>query len=90
MTGLKILASICAGLVLVTYGLAETGLAQDNGKHHHPRIHEVNHRLNHQNKRIDRGMKHGQLCGAEAAQLHSEDQSIDNQEMQDKTRMVVI
>lgn len=82
MPSLKALAAICAGLTLATYVLAGTALADDH-HHHHPRIHEVNHRLNNQNRRIDKGMKHGQLSGAEAGQLHSEDASIHNQEMQD-------
>jgi hypothetical protein len=80
MSSLKTLSTICAVLALTTFVFAGTGLADD---HHHPRIHEVNHRLKNQNRRIDKGMKHGQLSGAEAGQLHSEDASIHNQEMQD-------
>jgi hypothetical protein len=66
----------------VTFVLAGTGSAEDNGKHHN-HLHEVNGRLNNQNRRINKGMKQGQLSGTEAEQLHSEDQSIHNQEMQD-------
>jgi hypothetical protein len=85
MPGLKTLSSICAGLALATFALAGTASAQhyDKHHHHHPRINEVNGRLDNQNRRINRGINHGQLNGAEAGQLHSEDESIHSQEMQD-------
>jgi hypothetical protein len=72
-------------MALATFVLAGTASAQhyDKHHHHHPRINEVNGRLDKQNRRIDRGTKHGQLSSAETGQLHSEDESIHSQEMQD-------
>lgn len=49
----------------------------------HPRRAEVNHRLNVQNARINRNLAKGNITPAEAAQLHSEVQSIRVQEHQD-------
>jgi hypothetical protein len=73
MKKLYICATMCAGLIAGTMIMAGPSSAN-----------EINHRLHHQNKRIDKGMRKGQLSGAEASQLHAEDQSIHNQEHQDR------
>ncbi|MBI5436510.1 MAG: hypothetical protein HY937_05345 [Nitrosomonadales bacterium] len=46
----------------------------------HPRRHEVNHRLNNQNKRIHREVKEGEMSKGEAAKLHKEDRQIRQEE----------
>jgi hypothetical protein len=78
----KTIASILTALTLSCFmfaGIGHTGEWQDT----HPRRAQVNHRLRHQNRRIDAGLRHGKLNAGEAAQLHSEDQSIRNQERVD-------
>jgi hypothetical protein len=78
----KTVASILTALTLSTFMFAGIGHA-DQWQNRHPRRAEVNHRLNRQNRRINQGLRHGQLNAGEAAQLHSEDQSIRNQERVD-------
>ena len=78
----KTIASILTALSLSCFMFAGIGHA-DEWQNRHPRRAEVNHRLRHQNRRINAGLRHGQLNAGEAAQLHSEDQSIRNQERQD-------
>jgi hypothetical protein len=46
----------------------------------HPRIGEVNQRVDNQEKRIDQGVKDGQLTPAEAQQLRSEEAGIKGEE----------
>jgi hypothetical protein len=46
----------------------------------HPRRAEVNHRLKHQNKRIHKEVKEGELSKADAAKLHKEDRQIRKEE----------
>ena len=76
------IASILTALSLSCFMFAGTGHAGE-WQNNHPRRAEVNHRLHRQNRRINAGLRHGQLNAGEAAQLHSEDQSIRNQERAD-------
>ncbi len=46
----------------------------------HPRRHEVNKRLNNQNRRVDEGVATGKLSPAQARQIHAEDHAIRQQE----------
>lgn len=46
----------------------------------HPRRAEVNHRLAHQDKRIHKEVKEGEMTKAQAAQLHKEDRGIRKEE----------
>jgi hypothetical protein len=46
----------------------------------HPRRAEVNKRLHHQNKRIHREVKEGEISKADAAKLHKEDRQIRKEE----------
>jgi hypothetical protein len=78
----KTVASILTALTLSTFMFAGIGHA-DQWQNRHPRRAEVNHRLGRQNRRINQGLRHGQLNAGEAAQLHSEDQQIRGQERED-------
>jgi hypothetical protein len=78
----RTIVSILTALTLSGFMFAGIGHA-DEWHDHHPRRVQVNHRLRHQNRRINAGLRHGKLNGEEAAQLHSEDQSIRNQERED-------
>ncbi len=83
MKSYQMITSICAGVVLGSLLLAGPSFAESEWqKTHSGRMH-VNHRLKHQEHRIESGEKHGKISSSEAAQLHAEDQSIHNQEMQD-------
>lgn len=46
----------------------------------HPRRHEVNGRLNNQNKRINREEKEGKISKGQAASMHKEDHQIRQEE----------
>jgi Skp family chaperone for outer membrane proteins len=46
----------------------------------HPRRAEVNHRLKHQNKRIHKEVKEGEMSKEDAAKLHKEDRNIRKEE----------
>jgi len=74
----KLLFSI---LLLSGLALAKTSSAQD-GKwaKDHPRRAEVNHRLAHQDHRIDRKVADGQMSKKEGAKLHHEDHQIRQEE----------
>ncbi len=83
MTKLHKHAAICAGLIAGAMLLARPGFAEDQWQRHHPRRHEVNHRLNHEDERINQGLKDHQLTKSEAGQLRSEDNTIHQQELYD-------
>jgi hypothetical protein len=73
----KILA-VALGLVFLSSGAAFAGKGQ--WKKNHPRRAEVNGRLKNQDKRIDAGVKDGQLSKQEAKQLHKEDRQTRKEE----------
>ena len=64
-----------------------TGVLADEGKSadkdwnkDHPRRHEVNKRLDNQNRRIHKEVKEGEMSKQEAAKLHKEDRQIRQEE----------
>lgn len=65
---------------LLTMSFAGSALAETQWQAHHPRRHEVNHRLNHQNARIRHEVKEGELSHRQAARLHHEDHEIRHEE----------
>lgn len=67
-----------SGLVLATSVMADTPATHWDKKH--PRRAEVNARLANQNKRIRQEVKEGELSKAQAAQLHSEDHQVRQEE----------
>lgn len=69
---------VAFGLLFVLSGAAFAGNGQ--WKKNHPRRAEVNGRLKNQDKRIDAGVKDGQLTKQEAKQLHKEDRNIRKEE----------
>jgi len=70
-----------AALTVSLGGLVSTAMADDTQwQKHHPRRSEVNHRLAHQNKRINNEVKEGEMSKQQAAKLHKEDRAIRNEE----------
>jgi hypothetical protein len=66
--------------LVFTAGLAGVAMADTAWEKSHPRRDEVNDRLQHQNKRIHREVKEGELTKAQAAALHKDDRSIRQEE----------
>ncbi|HQR04933.1 MAG: hypothetical protein JSR19_00155 [Proteobacteria bacterium] len=66
---------------LFALGTAATSMAAEGhwGKEH-PRRHEVNDRLQNQDKRIDKEVKEGEMSKAEARKLHKDDHQIRQEE----------
>ncbi|HLX36223.1 MAG TPA: hypothetical protein VKR29_00430 [Candidatus Binataceae bacterium] len=83
MKKMTAVASILTALTLGGFVFAGSGHAEDQWQRNHQGRVEVNSRLRRQDRRINAGERRGQLNGAEAQQLHQEDQSIRNQERQD-------
>jgi hypothetical protein len=54
--------------------------AHKNWNKNHPRRHEVNSRLNNQNKRIHNEVKEGEISKGQAAKMHKEDHQIRQEE----------
>lgn len=76
-------ASKAAAIALLTVfaaGAAGSAFAASNWGQHHPRRHEVNHRLNKQNHRIHEEVKKGDMTKQQAATLHKEDRQIRQEE----------
>lgn len=70
-----------AGVAMAAGFLAlSTAGASANWGYHHPRRVEVNHRLGHQDYRINRDLRDGRINGAEARTLRSEDRTIRREE----------
>jgi hypothetical protein len=69
-----------AAMSLALSGIATTAMAEDQWQKDHPRRTEVNKRLGNQNNRIHNEVKDGQISKAQAAQLHSEDHGIRQEE----------
>ena len=73
---------LIASVVAVTLGaLAAPALADDTKwQKDHPRREQVNNRLKNQNRRIRQERREGEITGAQARQLHSEDHAIRQEE----------
>ena len=67
-------------LTVSTSIFAAEGQAKKNWNKEHPRRHEVNSRLNNQNKRINKEVKEGEISKGQAAKLHKEDHQIRQEE----------
>ena len=70
-------AAIAALVLLVGAGTAQ---AETQWQKDHPRRHEVNSRLNNQNKRIHNEVKKGEISKGQAAAEHHEDHQIRQEE----------
>lgn len=60
-----------------------TAASADTWRQDHPFRAQVNSRLNNQNARINRDCRDGEITGAQAARLHSEDHAMRTQERLD-------
>lgn len=80
MSSLKpIFTAVVLGVLAI--GCADTAFAKESQwDRHHPRRDEVNDRLHHQNRRIHREVKEGDMTHAEAANLHAQDRGIRQEE----------
>jgi len=76
--GMAVISLFLLGNTVITF--AESDWAKD-----HPRRHQVNKRLNNQNKRINQEVKEGEITKAQAANLHKQDHMI-RQEERDMAR----
>jgi len=83
MKKLKTVASILTALTLGGFLFAGTGHAEGPWQANHPGRAEVNGRLRRQDRRINQGIRRGQINPNEAQQLRQEDSSIRNQERTD-------
>ena len=83
MKNLKMIASIVGGLALGSFLLAGPSFAENEWQENHAGRAHINHRLRHQNRRIEAGEKHGKISEQEEEQLHAQQQNIHNQEVQD-------
>jgi len=72
-----LVAAIGTALTLSTIVNAS---ADTRWQRHHPRREEVNHRLSHQDKRVNTERREGEITAQQAHNLHKEDRSIRNQE----------
>ena len=78
----KIFAAIMGtGLMLAGAGAASAGTWQND----HPRRVEVNHRLAHQDMRINRNLREGKITRHEARNLHRADRMVRKDERRDAT-----
>ena len=76
----KIIAALMVGLFAVSVNaFADVGTKDDFAKNH-PRRAQVNHRLNHQDKRIHHEVKEGEMSKTQAAGLHKQDHQIRQEE----------
>ncbi len=74
----RVLTATLAGVFAV--GLAGSAMAETQWEKAHPRRDQVNDRLAHQNKRINKEVKEGEIGKARAAKLHREDRQIRREE----------
>jgi hypothetical protein len=73
-------AIAAAMLTLFVAGTAGSAFAESEFAKTHPRRHQVNKRLNNQNKRIHQERKEGEISKAQAKNLHKKDRQIRQEE----------
>ena len=73
----KILITVFAAAI--AFGLSTSAMA-GQWANNHPRRAEVNHRLENQNRRIDKEYKEGEITRGQAQELHHEDHQIRQEE----------
>lgn len=67
-------------MTIFAAGVAGSAMAESRFAKDHPRRHQVNSRLNNQNKRIHEEVKEGEMSKGQAANLHKEDRQIRSEE----------
>lgn len=74
--------SLFLGLTAALFAISVGSAMAEEGQwaKHHPRRVEVNKRLEHQDKRINKEVKKGEITPQQAAQLHKEDHQIRQEE----------
>jgi coenzyme F420-reducing hydrogenase beta subunit len=82
MTTLKhtLKLTLTAAIAALLFATAGNAVAETQWAKNHPRRHEVNHRLNHQDRRIHQEVKEGEISHGEARQLHAEDHQVRREE----------
>jgi hypothetical protein len=76
----KVSMAAVAAILALSVGAASQANAETQWQKDHPRRTEVNHRLAHQNARIDRKVADGQMSHAQAHQLRTDDRQIGQEE----------
>ena len=76
--------SLFTGLILAA--LSGTAMAQDTSVPGHPRVNEVNQRLDNQQNRIDAGEAKGQMTAGQAAADEKHDANIARRESVDEAK----
>jgi len=77
LTNKAVLATVLTGLFMAT---TTSAMAETQWQKNHPRRAEVNHRLNHQDRRIHHEVREGELSRQQAHQLHRNDHQIRQEE----------
>src|ERR1700692_724803 len=77
---LKKIALLATTAAVLALGSAASASAETNWQEHHPRRVEVNHRLENQDRRIDREYREGKISLRRARFEHAEDRRIARQE----------
>lgn len=67
-------------LIILASATASSFAAETTWQKNHPRREQVNNRLAHQNARIHKEVKEGEITKGQAAALHREDRSIRREE----------
>jgi len=75
----KYLPTLALAAIFTVAGVGNA-LAETQAQEDHPRRAEVNHRLNNQNRRIDKEAKDGQISHRQARNLHRQDHQIRHEE----------
>ena len=70
-------------LALITAAVSSNALAEGHWAKNHPRRHEVNARLNNQDRRIHNEVKEGEINKEQAHGLHAQDHAIRREERAD-------
>jgi hypothetical protein len=69
-----------AAAAVLLAGVVGTASAETTWQKNHPRRTQVNHRLNHQNRRIHNDVKNGTMTKGQAATAHREDHQVRQEE----------
>lgn len=69
-----------SAMLVAFLGMANISMAQEGVAKNHPRRAEVNHRLNNQDRRIDRKFHNGDISRRKAHNLHRMDHHIRREE----------
>ncbi len=86
-SALKIASMITSiGLILSAAAIATNASAQTAPVPDHPRVNEVNQRLDNQQNRIDKGEANGQISGKQAARDETHDANIAKRESTDEAK----